>query len=196
MNIVQFDEDKAMNTIVTSREAILKGSRELIQQQGWTAINVRAVAAVCGVSVGSLYNYFNSKSDLIAATVESVWCDIFHFPENQNGFDSFISCVEWAFDCMKKGNEKYPGFFTLHSMRFFGEEKTNGKLLMEQSWNHIQNSLYTVLVNDRHVRPGVFDAVFTPEKFVGIIFSLIISALLQQNYDCSGIREMICRIIY
>ncbi len=37
-----------MNTVVTSKEDILKTSRKLIQQQGWSAINIRSVAAACG----------------------------------------------------------------------------------------------------------------------------------------------------
>ena len=39
-----------MNTIVTSKEEILKISRDMIQQQGWSAVNIRSVAAACGVS--------------------------------------------------------------------------------------------------------------------------------------------------
>lgn len=59
-----------MNTVVTSKEEILKTSRELIQQKGWSAVNIRSVAAACGVSVGSIYNYFGSKAELVGATVE------------------------------------------------------------------------------------------------------------------------------
>ena len=40
-----------MNTAVTSKEEILKTSRELIRQQGWSTVSIRAVAAACGVSV-------------------------------------------------------------------------------------------------------------------------------------------------
>ena len=71
-----------MNTVVTSKEQILKASRELIRREGWSAVNIRSVAAGCGVSVGSIYNYFDSKADLIGAVVESVWCEIFHRPED------------------------------------------------------------------------------------------------------------------
>ena len=41
-----------MNTVVASKEEILKASRELIRQQGWSAVSIRSVAAACGVSVG------------------------------------------------------------------------------------------------------------------------------------------------
>ena len=65
-----------MNTIVTSKEEILKNSRELIREKGWAAVSIRSVASACGVSVGSIYNYYDSKAELISATVESVWCEI------------------------------------------------------------------------------------------------------------------------
>lgn len=47
-----------MNKVVTSKEEILKVSRKLIMEQGWKSVNIRAVAASCGVAVGSIYNYF------------------------------------------------------------------------------------------------------------------------------------------
>ena len=50
-----------MNTVVTSKDEILRASRELIRQRGWSAVSIRSVAAACGVSVGSIYNYFSSK---------------------------------------------------------------------------------------------------------------------------------------
>ena len=67
---------------------------------------------------------------------------------------------------------------------------------MEQSWRHIKQELHAALMDDKNVRPQAFDKDFTPEKFIDIIFSLIISALVQQSYDCSGILEMARRIIY
>lgn len=62
-----------MNTTVTSKEEILRISREFVQAEGWKSINIRAIAKACNISIGSIYNYFHNKSDLIAATVESVW---------------------------------------------------------------------------------------------------------------------------
>lgn len=47
-----------MNKVVTSKEEILKVSRKLIMEQGWKSVNIRVVAASCGVAVGSIYNYF------------------------------------------------------------------------------------------------------------------------------------------
>lgn len=88
-------EGEHMNTIVTSKQEILKTSRKLIQQQGWSAVSIRSVASACGVSVGSIYNYFDSKAELITATVESVWCEIFHRPEDDAVFQDVQTCITW-----------------------------------------------------------------------------------------------------
>ena len=61
--------------MATSKEEILKTSRVLIQQNGWEAVNIRAVAAACGVSVGCIYNYFGSKTELKTPT--RLW-DVFY----------------------------------------------------------------------------------------------------------------------
>lgn len=116
-----------MNTVVTSKEEILQTSRELIRRQGWSAVSIRSVAAACGVSVGSIYNYFDSKADLVAATVESVWAEIFHRPQDVAVFEDIQACVTWMYQRMAYGCERYPGFFTLHSLGFMREDKSDGK---------------------------------------------------------------------
>ena len=65
MNIVQIGGIR-MNTVVTSKEIILEASKKLIREEGLNSINIRSVASACGVSVGSIYNYFDSKSELVA----------------------------------------------------------------------------------------------------------------------------------
>ena len=57
-----------MNKTVTSREAILAASQKLVMEKGLQAVNMRTVASVCGVAVGSVYNYFPSKAELLTAT--------------------------------------------------------------------------------------------------------------------------------
>ena len=93
-----------MDTAVTSKEDILKTSRELIQRLGWSSINIRSVAVVCGVSVGShLYNYFDSKATLVSATMESVWCEIFPHLEDETAFHATQAYITWMYEQMEHG---------------------------------------------------------------------------------------------
>ena len=65
-----------MNKAVTSKEDILSVSKEMVAQCGIQAINMRNVAKECGVAVGSVYNYFPSKNDLIIAVIDVIWKEI------------------------------------------------------------------------------------------------------------------------
>ncbi len=185
-----------MNTVVTSKEEILKASRELIQKQGWSAINIRSVAAACGVSVGSIYNYFDSKAALVGAAVESVWCEIFHRPEDGTVFQDTQACITWMYERMEYGCNQYPGFFSLHSLGFLGEDKSDRKRRMQQTWQHIMEGLCSVLLRDPKVRSNAFTEDFTAEKFAGVLFSLMLSALLRQDYDPGAVLEIVRRTLY
>ena len=185
-----------MNTIVTSKEEILKTSRELIQREGWSAVNIRSVAAACGVSVGSIYNYFDSKAALMSATVESVWCEIFHRPEDGSVFQDTQACITWLYERMEYGCKQYPGFFTLHSLGFLGEDKSDGRQKMQQTWQHILDGLCSLLQRDTKVRSDAFTQQFTAEKFADLLFSLMLSAVVQQNFDPSAVLEIVRRAIY
>lgn len=72
-----------MNTVVTSRQALLAASRTVARRQGLDGLSIRAVAAEARVSVGSVYNYFSGKTELLAATVEEIWMQILSAPEGR-----------------------------------------------------------------------------------------------------------------
>ena len=171
--------------MATSKEEILKTSRVLIQQNGWEAVNIRAVAAACGVSVGCIYNYFGSKTELVSAAVESIWSDIFRHPDDPAVFEDTLSCIRWMYRQLEYGSAQYPGFFT-----------ADGKQQMRQTWQHILDALTMVLTRDKKIRPDAFTEEFTRQKFAGILFSLMLSAVVQQDFDPTAVLEIIRRTIY
>ena len=185
-----------MNLTATSKEDILKASRALIQQNGWAAVNIRAVAAACGVSVGCIYNYFASKTELVSATVESIWNDIFHHPEDEAVFQDTLSCVRWMYKQLEYGCQRYPGFFTHHALGFVQQNTADGKQQMQRAWQHILDALCTVLRNDTRIRADAFTEEFTVEKFAEMLFSLMLSALVRQDFDPSTVLEIVRRAIY
>lgn len=181
---------------MTTRMEILKISRDIVREHGFNSINIRTVAKACNVSVGSIYNYFDSKSELVNAVVENVWSDIFHHWEDTLIFQDTDVCISWIYGRLKYGAIQYPGFFTLHSMNFISEDKTDSKQLMQKTWQHIINSICYVIKKDAKVRPDVFTECFTVKQFSEILFSLILSAILRNDYDSSAVVELIHRVLY
>ena len=166
-----------MNPMATSKENILQISRKLIQQNGWAGVNIRSVAAACGVSVGG-------------------WSDIFHHPEDEAVFQDTLSCVRWMYKQLEYGCQRYPGFFTHHALGFVQQDTADGKQQMHRAWQHILDALCTVLRNDAKIRADAFTAEFTVEKFAEMLFSLMLSALVRQDFDPSTVLEIVRRAVY
>ncbi|MFR6022791.1 MAG: TetR/AcrR family transcriptional regulator [Oscillospiraceae bacterium] len=185
-----------MNNTVTSKEDILAASREIISREGLPAVSIRSVAAACGVSVGSIYNYFDSKAELVGAAVESVWREIFHRGGDGGAFGDIQSCIVWMYGRMERGCEQYPGFFRLHSLSFMREDRPGGRETMQQTWRHILDGLALVLRRDPNVREGAFTKELTADAFAGVLFSLMLSAMLRQDYDPGAVLEIVRRTLY
>lgn len=185
-----------MNNIVTSKEDILKASRELIKIKGLNAINMRSVAEAANIAVGSIYNYFKSKEELTIAVIGSVWFDIFHPTKVCLESDNFIESIDLIFKSLEKGSKKYPKFFSTHPTMVFGKSKNKGINMMNTIIQHMKDGLYKTIMNDKNIRENAFDENLTPEIFINIVFSFIISSMMSGNYDSSAIKEIIKRTIY
>lgn len=52
---------------------LIEEAKRQIEESGYAALTIRSVAKGCGVGVGTVYNYFSSKDDLIATYMLSDW---------------------------------------------------------------------------------------------------------------------------
>ena len=59
--------------ILNLRENILKESKKILKTEGYEKLTVRRVAKLCGVAVGTVYNYFPSKEMLTAGVMLEDW---------------------------------------------------------------------------------------------------------------------------
>ena len=67
---------------------------------------------------------------------------------------------------------------------------------MQQTWQHILDELCIVLKRDTRIRADAFTEKFTAEKFANVLFSLMLSAFLRQDYDPSAVLEIVRRTLY
>lgn len=63
-----------MPKIIKDLEAkLMEEARRQIVEAGYSATTIRSVAKACGVGVGTVYNYFSSKDELLASYMLSDW---------------------------------------------------------------------------------------------------------------------------
>lgn len=185
-----------------SRENIINIAKEIVSKEGIQAVNMRYISKKAGFAVGSIYNYFPSKNDLIIAVVESIWEDIFHIDKGFDDFDRFTEYIEKLFENIVYKSKNYPNFFTLHSMGFMTDKdnKQNkddkGKETMDRYFSHMKIKLLEILNNDKNIKEDAFNVNFTKEKFIDFVFSNIIIFLMRDKNDCEILIETINRSIY
>ena len=54
-------------------EKLMAEAKRQIEESGYSAVTIRSVAKSCGVGVGTVYNYFPSKEELLAAYLLRDW---------------------------------------------------------------------------------------------------------------------------
>lgn len=185
-----------MNTVITSKEAILSTCRNLVSEKGLNFLNMRTVAKNCDISLGLLYYYFPSKNDLLIATIESVWEDIFNLKDINSKKESFVEYINLYYQHIKTGTEKYPNFLTIHAMSFTTNHQKREANSMGLYLAKIKKEMLESLEVDGRIKKDVFSNKFTKDNFIDFVLANIINLLMQKHNDCTVFLEVINRIIY
>lgn len=87
------------------RERLLEEAKCQVMEKGYSSMTIRSVAKACGVSVGTVYNYFPSKDMLVAGFMLEDWQQcmerIVVFCRTGEGAGKYIK----EEDCIKFDNE-------------------------------------------------------------------------------------------
>ena len=59
--------------IINLESRLLEEARKQTAENGYGATTIRSVATACGVGVGTVYNYFESKEELVASFMLADW---------------------------------------------------------------------------------------------------------------------------
>lgn len=59
--------------IINLEKRLLEEARQQIERNGYSGMTMRSVAQGCGIGVGTVYNYFASKDELLACCLLEDW---------------------------------------------------------------------------------------------------------------------------
>lgn len=187
---------KKMPVHFASKEEILKHCRDIVQRKGLQALNMRAVADACGMGLGSLYYYFPSKNELVIATIESVWEEMFRLDDTSMEDCSFAVYVQRCFERLYQGVQLYPNFFTIHSVSVSVSGRPEARQAMMRYQQKILSSFRAVLMRDPLVRKDAFDDSFSLDDFLGYVLESMFDLILHGHHECHVLLQMITRTLY
>jgi AcrR family transcriptional regulator len=79
------------------REKILAEADRQMREVGYGAMTIQSIAKACGVGVGTVYNYYSSKDEIVIACVAVAWmkrmdriCAVAQYSQT---YDAVIHCI-------------------------------------------------------------------------------------------------------
>ncbi|MEG1963543.1 MAG: TetR/AcrR family transcriptional regulator [Clostridia bacterium] len=183
-----------MNIIVTSKSDLIKKANLLIDEQGFASLNIRDLANYVGCSVGTIYNYFSSKSDLVFSIVEDFWKNNFHSNIAENLHCDFLTFISNFYSSVF---DKFTYFRQnlLPMMSILNdEEKAKGKNIEAEYKRHMLKHFIFVLQNDTLAPASIWTENFTKTNFCNFVLENIIFSIYNNNYDFAILKEIITKI--
>ncbi|QNU67742.1 TetR/AcrR family transcriptional regulator [Ruminiclostridium herbifermentans] len=134
------------------KEDILLVTRQLLKDTGYTSLSIRQIAAKCGVALGTVYNYYNSKNEIVAEILGNEWNLMLRKIEQQTkAYAKAIDKLEIVFNELKYFMNNVHGFwFDTYPMgndtNMSVCEIKEKKLLLR---NQLSEKIYSFIVLDK-----------------------------------------------
>ena len=94
------------------KEKLLTEADRQLRDVGYGAMTIQSIAKGCGVGVGTVYNYFASKDEIVVACVAAAWMKrmdmIRAVAQYSQTYDSVIHCI---YDQIRAFGVEYEYFF-------------------------------------------------------------------------------------
>lgn len=79
------------------KEKIQEEANRQMQEVGYGAMTIQSIAKACGVGVGTVYNYFSSKDEIVIACVAADWMEcmdtIRAVAKYSSTYEAVIHCI-------------------------------------------------------------------------------------------------------
>lgn len=186
-----------MNIAVISKDKLIETANDIIENDGLKTLSMRLVAKKCNIALGSIYNYFPTKFDLVIAVIESNWNKIFYpaLSELEHG-KNFTDMVESIYQLAQQNFYKNGAFFSIHPSIVAEKDYKKAREVMLQYFSKIHEILLASLNSDEHIKTDVWSIDFTKEKFVEFVFSNMITMLSNKEKNCEYLIQVIKRLVY
>lgn len=175
----------------TLRSNLLNLARNIADEKGIDAINIRAIANKAGVATGTVYNYFSNKDEILLALTEEYWKQTLIEMKSRITADSFCEQLQEMFDFLRKQIDQSAGklMSSLGNMEAAAQER----MLSMQS--ELVSDLILYLEQDNKIREDIWNDTFTKKQFAQFIMMNMIMLLKIKTPDFEFFIKIIKGII-
>lgn len=175
------------NRPVIQKEQILEAAYRIATTQGLGALSIRAVAAACGVAVGTVYHSYPTKSDLVNDVVGLFWQRAFGgrmgaaegagtvSDKSCAGGDFVDFCRELAGE-MARALEEFRSDFLDGLTALGAYDLAVARRREAESFAHVRQGLQVALERDPRLRRDRLVGPLAPEPLCALVWETMVDA--------------------
>lgn len=184
-----------MKKSATSKEELLATAKEIAGREGIGSLSIRRLASESGIAIGTVYNYYPAKGDLIGAVMEDFWRNVFHGSHFDTESSDFVRSIHEIYIRLRENLGSFREEFLKEMEVLSQTDQKRGKELEAFYLGHMKEGLLRILERDSKVAPGVWSESFTPGRFVEFAFANLV-LLLKSQEEPDYFEEIMGRLIY
>lgn len=196
-------------SVITSEE-ILEQAYQLACEQGLRSLSIRSIAAACDVSVGTVYNSYASKTELINDVVGMFWQRAFAetmktLAAHQRGATNraandvtraggsdnaasessdFIAFCEALSQSLKSALKEFRKEFLSDLSALSEGDRLSAQKREQQSFIHARAGIKQALLSDPKIKQDQLTGALAPDALAALVWeTLIDSARDDMGYD-------------
>lgn len=174
------------------RERLLMLAHEVVEARGVEALTIRRLAGEAGVAIGTVYNYFASKEDILLALTEAYWRQTLAELSCAVDAEGFIAQLRQAYAFLR-ARVLDGGSVLMMGLR--GADDA-GRERMQAMLCALGDALASRLAQDARVPPGVWTPAFTPEGCVAFVLQSVLASLRAGAPDVEFLLQLLSRALY
>ena len=186
-----------MASSTTLKETILQVAKKIAYKEGIAAINMRRIASETHISVGTIYNYYATKGDIVAAVIEDFWMSAFNLSQIESCDSTrLVDCFESIYARLAEVLIDYKSIWLGQLTKMEHGDKKIGRGKEQEYFLKIQAILLRAINNDSNISKSLWDNGLTKEEFSRFLLTNMLSLLKRGQRDCSSFIHLLNRILY
>lgn len=166
------------------KEIILSSAKQIALKQGITKINIRSVAQKSGISVGTVYNCYPTKADLLVAVIEDFWSEAFekiNFKtlDGKNFYEKIQEVYRNLYAYLHNFKENWLEQISLLN----AQEKKLGRKKEEEYFAKIHAMIISFMDMDENISSKEWEACISKERTAEFIFDNMLLMLKKDESD-------------
>lgn len=173
-------------------QLILDCAKQIAFEKGLNEINVREVAKLANVSVGTIYNYYTTKDDLIIGVLTDFWRNAFkaiHLECGEDQKDFFVRIEKLYLD--------FYGYMAQFKENFLSQVASFNKSVLKESkvaeseaFLNVERMIMILMDEDVKLAKYAFNDGFTKPELAHILFQLMLIMLKEKAPTFTHVSAM------